>query len=244
MQPVTEIWSQVSSHQTPPPLAVVLAAAVLAAVLVLTPSTWPVLRHAVTLVHEGGHALVATVSGRRLHGVRLHPDTSGLTVTRGPRRGAGAVLTFAAGYPAPGLLGLAAAAMLGAGYALGMLWALLVMLAVLLLHVRNWFGLASVLAVGVTLFAVTWWAPAQVQSAFAYLVAWFLLLAGIRPVLELQAVRRRGRGSGSDADQLARLTHVPAVLWVAVFVVITCGSAVLGAWWMVGAAGVNVWRGL
>ena len=51
--------------------------------------TWPLVRHAVTLVHEGGHALAAFASGRRLHGVRLHADSSGLTLSRGPRRGFG-----------------------------------------------------------------------------------------------------------------------------------------------------------
>ena len=35
--------------------------------------------------------------------------------------------------------------------------------------------------------------PGQAQSAFAYLLAWFLLLSAPRPVLELQAERRRRR---------------------------------------------------
>ena len=49
------------------------------------------------------------------------------------------------------------------------------------------------------------------QSAFAYLATWFLLLAAPRPVLELQALRWRQGARDSDADQLARLTRLPAL---------------------------------
>ena len=51
----------------------------------------------------------------------------------------------------------------------------------------------------------------------AYVVTWFLLLAAPRPVVELQQERRRGRGRASDADVLARLTRVPGLLWVGLF---------------------------
>ena len=40
-------------------------------------------------------------TGRRLAGIRLHSDTSGLTVSRGKPTGIGMILTAAAGYTAP-----------------------------------------------------------------------------------------------------------------------------------------------
>ena len=83
---------------------------------------------------------------------------------------------------------------------------LLVLLALLLVQIRNWFGLWSVLVSAFVVFGVSWWLPAQAQSAFAYTVTWFLLLAAPRPVLELQALRWRRGARSSDADQLARLT--------------------------------------
>ena len=60
----------------------------------------------ITIVHEAGHALVAVLVGRRLSGIRLHSDTSGLTLTKGKPYGPGMVLTALAGYVAPSLLGL------------------------------------------------------------------------------------------------------------------------------------------
>jgi hypothetical protein len=232
MDAVQVVWQRAYAVQQPPPSWVIAATALAALVLVLAPRAWPRTRHLVTIAHEGAHGLAALATGRRLTGIRLHSDTSGLTVSSGRPRGLGMILTLAAGYIGPGLLGLGAAALLGAGHAVGLLWAVLVLLALLLMQIRNWFGLWSVLASGVVVFAVSWFLPVQAQSAFAYLVAWFLLIAAPRPVLELQGHRHRLRSRDSDADQLARLTGVPGVVWVGAFLAVTLGSLVLGARWI------------
>jgi len=209
----------------------VAATGLVAAALVWT-TAWSTTRHMVTLVHEGAHAVAALVTGRRLVGIRLHSDSSGLTVSRGRPTGLGMVVTIAAGYIGPGLLGLAAARLLGAGHAVGLLWLLLGLLALLLVQIRNWFGLWSVLVSGAVVLAVSWRLPGAAQSTFAYVLAWFLLLAAPRPVLELQGSRRRRRSPSSDADQLARLTGVPAIGWVGLFLAVTVGSLGLGGWWL------------
>jgi hypothetical protein len=190
----------------------------------------------VTIAHEAAHGLVALLSGRRLHGIRLHSDTSGVTVSAGRTTGPGMILTTAAGYVGPGLLGLAAAALLAHHRALGLLWALLILLALVLIQVRNWFGLWSILFSAAVVFGVSWWLEPQMQSAFAYSLTWFLLLAAPRPVLELAGARRGDGGMTSDADQLARLTWLPAIVWVGFFLVVTVGALALGASWIVGAA--------
>jgi len=230
-----EVWHRAMTTQPAPPGRVVALTAVLAMLLVWAPGAWPVTRHVVTIAHEAAHGFAALLSGRRLHGIRLHSDTSGLTVSAGRTTGPGMVMTAAAGYVGPGLLGLGAAALLAHHRAVGLLWALLIMLALLLIQVRNWFGLWSVLLSAAAVFGVSWWLQPQLQSAFAYLLTWFLLLAAPRPVLELQTLRRRTSARSSDADQLARLTWVPAIAWVGFFLVVTVGSCVVGAGWMVAA---------
>lgn len=233
---VGQIWDAAVTPVAPPDPAVVTAMGALALAVVLVTPVWRVARHVITIAHEGAHALAAVLTGRRLSGIRLHSDTSGLTVSSGRPRGFGMVLTAFMGYVGPGLIGLGAAALLRQGYAVGLLWLLVLLLALLLLQIRNWFGLWSVLVSGAALVAVSWWATPPVQSAVAYAVTWFLLLGSVRPVLELQAERSRGRAASSDADILARLTHVPGLLWVGVFLVVTAGAAVLGGWWIVGPA--------
>ncbi|HEY5248168.1 MAG TPA: M50 family metallopeptidase [Dermatophilaceae bacterium] len=231
-----EVWHRALTTQPAPSGRVVLLTAVLAMALVWAPGAWPMTRHVVTIAHEASHGVVALISGRRLHGIQLHSDTSGLTVSAGRTTGPGMIMTAAAGYVGPALLGLAAAAMLANHRAVGLLWALLILLALLLIQVRNWFGLWSILMSAAVVFAVSWWLEPQVQSGFAYVLTWFLLLAAPRPVLELQTQRRRSGVTISDADQLARLTRVPGIVWVGFFLAATVGALVLGARWMLIAA--------
>jgi len=222
---VTELWERVSAQQPVPEVGFVLATGVVALALVVL--AWPRVRLGVTVVHEAGHAVAAVLVGRRLSGIRLHSDTSGLTVSRGRARGPGMVLMLAAGYLAPALLGVLAAYLLGAGRGVGLLWLLVVLLAGLLVWVRNGYGLLVVLVLGGGLFALTWWGSADLQSIAAYLVTWTLLLAAPRPLVEL--LGRAGRRSRtSDPGQLATLTHVPAVVWTLLLLVANCAGLVLG----------------
>ena len=236
MDVVGEVWHRALTTQPAPSGGFVALTALIAVLLVWAPGAWSVTRHVVTIAHEAAHGLAALMSGRRLHGIQLHSDTSGLTVSAGRTNGLGMVFTAAAGYVGPALLGLAAAAMLASHHAVGLLWALLILLALLLIQVRNWFGLWSILVSGAVVLGVSWWLQPEVQSAFAYSLTWFLLLAAPRPVLELQTLRRRTGSASSDADQLARLTRVPAIAWVTFFLAATIGALALGARWMVLAA--------
>ncbi|QAY69812.1 M50 family metallopeptidase [Xylanimonas protaetiae] len=229
----TRIWQAATTPVPAPAQAVVLAMALAALAVVVVTPVWRVARHVITIAHEGAHALVATLTGRRLDAIRLHSDTSGLTISAGRPRGFGMVATTFAGYVGPGLVGLGAARLLREGYAVGLLWLLVALLALLLLKIRNLFGLWSVLVAGVALVLVSWFLSEPVQSAVAYAVTWFLLVGSVRPVLELQTQRFRRKARQSDADQLARLTGLPGLFWVGVFLLVTLGALVLGAWWIV-----------
>jgi hypothetical protein len=230
---LSQIWVAAITPVDPPSPGVALAAGLVALAVVLATPVWRVARHMITIAHEGAHAVAAMLTGRRLDGIRLHSDTSGLTVSAGRPRGFGMILTAFAGYVGPGLIGLGAAWLLRQGYAVGLLWLLVALLALLLLKIRNWFGLWSVLVSGAALVVVSWWLDEPAQSAVAYIVTWFLLLGSVRPVLELQSQRSRGRARTSDADQLGRLTGMPGLLWVGVFLAVTVGCLLLGGGWIV-----------
>src|ERR1017187_7871515 len=201
MNVLARLWERVSGSQPLPPAWVVGLTGLAALIVVLNTGSWRLAGKVITIAHEGGHALVSLLSGRRLDGIRLHADSSGVTYSRGKRTGPGLVLTAAAG-----------------------------------LAVRNVFGALAVLVTAAAVFVVSDYAPAAVQAGFAYLAAWFLLFGGLRPVLELARGRRRSvaRGSrswarGSDADQLAQMTGVPAGVWVTLFALVALAALVLGA---------------
>ena len=233
---MTELWHEISSAQPAPPRSLVLVVAVVALATVAYRPAWKVARNAVTIAHEGGHAVAALITGRRLSGIRLHADTSGVTVSYGKPYGFGMVLTASAGYIAPSLFGLGGAALLGLGHITALLWVCVGLLALMLLMLRNFYGLISVLVTGVIAFVVSWYADARVQAGFAYLAVWFLLFGGVRPVFELQWQRRTGRAPNSDADQLAKLTRTPGALWVTMFVFVALGAVLLGGHWLVPTA--------
>ncbi|MFC9897126.1 M50 family metallopeptidase [Nocardia sp. NPDC127579] len=227
------IADRLQTTQLPPSWQLVVLTGVIALILVAYSPVWRVTRNVVTIAHEGGHALFALLTGRRLNSITLHSDTSGLTVSSGKPYGLGMILTAMAGYPAPPLLGLGFAALLGANRITLMLWTAIVLLAAVLIKVRNVYGVVTVFGLGALTFAVSWFGTDTVQAAFAYLGAWFLLLAGARPVLELQRGRRRRQrnpgGVDSDADQLARLTRLPGLLWVLIFGGIAVGCLAVGS---------------
>ncbi|GAA5165433.1 M50 family metallopeptidase [Pseudonocardia eucalypti] len=216
-----------------------LVAPLVALVLVAHGGLWRICRTAVTIAHEGGHAIAAVLTGRRLSGIRLHSDTSGVTVSVGRTRGPGMVFTSFAGYPAPALVGLLAAWLVTERFTRVLLWAGVLFLLATLVYVRNVFGVLAVLVTGGIVGAVAWYGSPPPQRLFCAALAWFLLLGGLRAVRELAAGRRwqlrRGRRElDSDADQLARLTGLPAWFWVGVFTLVALGALVLGGWWLLG----------
>ncbi|WGL53175.1 M50 family metallopeptidase [Nocardioides sp. BP30] len=223
------LWQHLTATQPVPDVRWVVGCGVAALALVGWQRTWPWIRLAVTVVHEAGHASVAVLVGRRLAGIKVHSDTSGVTVSRGRPRGPGMVVMLMAGYLAPAVLGLVAALLFSHGHALALLWLLIVVLVGVLVWVRNGYGLLTVVVLGAGLAAVTRYAGAHTQAVLACLVAWVLLLAAPRPLVDLLR-RSAGGRRGSDPDQLARLTRVPTVLWILLLLIANlAGLAVGGA---------------
>jgi Peptidase M50B-like len=237
LSPVAVFWDRLlglgAAAQLAPAEWIVAASAAVALLVVGSQRLWRLARIVITIAHESGHAAASLLSGRKLEGIRLHYDTSGETISRGKRNGPGIIVTAMAGYVTPPLLGVGAAALLAAHRVNLLLSLFLLLLAVTLIMVRNWYGALAVLVTAGALFAVIWLAGPALRAAFAYAAAWFLLLGGVRPVAELQRSRsrsrRRGRPLASDADQLARLTGVPGGVWVAVFGLIAVAALVIGA---------------
>lgn len=218
----------------------ILVLALLAGAIVLTGerTTWRLLRFVVTIAHEGGHAVAAVLVRRELAGIRLHSDTSGVTLSRGRAEGPGMVFTAVFGYPAPSLIGIGFAALVGLDQIRVMLWVTIGLLVLLLTQIRNMFGVVTVVGSGAAAVAVIIWGTDRVALGFACAVAWLLLVGGLRAVIELQRSRRQqgsGRGArqlSSDADQLARLTGLPGLIWVTLFFLLSTAALGTGGWLM------------
>jgi hypothetical protein len=223
---LAHLWAR----QPAPPYALIVVTALIALGVVVYRPSWRLSRNAITIAHEGGHAVASVLTGRRLQSIRLHSDTSGVTVSKGRPRGPGMVLTVLAGYAAPSLLGIAGAYLLATDRIRLVLWIAIVLLLVMLLMIRNGYGVLAVVVTGGVVFLISWYASPQVQAAFAYAGVWFLLFGGVRPIFELGGQRRHGRARDSDVDQLGALTHVPAAVWLGLYVLATTAALVLGTY--------------
>ncbi|WP_114044629.1 M50 family metallopeptidase [Acidipropionibacterium virtanenii] len=200
-----------------------LAGIAVALACILVGPLWRLVRPAVTLVHELGHAVVGVLSGRRFTGFVISADMSGHTTTVGRPSGPGMVLTAAAGYPMPALIGAAAIGSALAGRAGVVLLLVLIALLVALFHARSLFTVGSLVLL-ILIDGYLWWAGDRPWAAAA--VVWLgavLLLGGWR---HLAAVALHGDRS-QDPGLLAAATRVPAAVWNLAFatVLVAC------SWW-------------
>jgi len=228
-----QVWSRVVPEQgialAGPPVLVVL---VMALVAVAVEPVWRVVRLAVTLVHELGHAGIGMLCGRRFTGFVLRGDMSGHAVTVGPARGVGRVLTTWAGYPAPGVVGALAVWLAVRGWSAPVLTGVLAVLVTSALRVRS--GLtALVVAVAVVATGALWWVGSPQLQAQVVVGTGLVLIVGAWR--HLGAVVAATDPAVSDPGVLARLTRVPRAVWNTTFAVVLAwatwlaGTAVLDA---------------
>lgn len=183
---------------------------------------WRVARHVYVIAHEGAHVVASWSVGRRVTGVVLNSDATGATSTLGPGSGLGVIISGFAGYPGPSLFGLGAAYLITQGYIEALLWLGLIFLAVMLLLVRNIFGIISIILNGALLFLILFHGSAELKVVAAYGLSWFLLFSGVRFAI------MHGSSAG-DAGILRQIIPVPKFVWSILWLVITVTALWIGA---------------
>ncbi len=193
--------------------------------LVLVRPLWQVARVSVTLVHELGHALVGMGVGRRFTGFVVRGDMSGHAVTSGRASGPGRAMTTWAGYPAPAVVGAAAVWLAARGWAAPVITVALIVVLLALPRIRSAFT-ALVLAAAVASIGALWWWRDDVLQEQVLIGAGLVLVIGAWR--HVAAVVRHG-DAADDPAVLARLTHVPRLIWNASFVAVAAGASWLVA---------------
>jgi hypothetical protein len=188
----------------------------------------------VVLLHESSHGLAALATGGTIETIRVFPEEAGVTVTRG---GNAFVIT-------------------SAGYLGSMLFGSAILLVATRTRLSQW--LALLLGIGAAALALRCM-PAEgrvfaavcgvVLAALAPLPRWIsafvLRVIGVTSclyaILDIKSDVLDRVGAESDATVLAKMTHVPAVawgaLWIAVSLVVT---AFVAKWAVTGAKPVKV----
>ena len=198
-----------------------LVASVLTVVLWFVPfasfAVYP-FRLFVTFIHEGGHALATLLTLGSVDKVIIHPDGSGETYSRGGLQ----LLIASAGYLASSLYGASLLVLCRRGHnaraALAVTAAAI--LAVTVFFAANAFSwLAGILlTIGLVLFAST----ANVRVAHFFL-SFLAIQCCLNAIFDLRTVMLISAftNSPSDANNLERLTHIPAFLWASTWIAVS-----------------------
>jgi hypothetical protein len=192
----------------------------IAVLLTATPLFGVVGTHVVTVTHEGGHALVGSLTGGQVRSVRVQRDGGGETLSSGSRR----VPTALAGYLTPPAVGLAALALAHGEHGAVAIGVMLVALVFVVLLIRNLFGLIAVVAIGAFLYGVLHDADPGVQTLVVTALGWTLLLASVRDGLTGMS------GGTGDARHLAKTTHVHWLFWQTLFALAASAAALYAVW--------------
>jgi hypothetical protein len=199
---------------------------------------WPIVRFAITIAHEGGHAVTASMMGGKVNSIKLHRTGGGVTHFKdtGPF---GTFLTALAGYTGPSIFGLIGAMLLSKGHVDAVLYLSLFFLVLALLRTGNFFGGLAVVLTGAMVFVVARYGSSGQQTFFAYTWVWFLLFGGFGHVLALQRLRGEGKDDSSDAFQLKAMTFLPASLWSGFFWLGSLAALVYGGGILLGLVQVG-----
>lgn len=209
-----------------PVFAAVVGVAVVA--LLVAPVTGRALAQVVTLVHELGHAGVGLLVGGRVRRVSIALDASGETLTliggRYPRSRLSAFTL--AGYPAPPLIGLAAAAAVASeDHRFFLLLGAVLVAVALVLWVRNPWGILVFAVTTVVLWLAATEAADALTRTVAIALAWLFSVGGLRSAWQLTHGSRPSAGGLDDAERVAQLSRVvPRIVVVAGFVLVAAAA--------------------
>ncbi|WP_129670802.1 M50 family metallopeptidase [Candidatus Chloroploca sp. Khr17] len=166
-----------------------------------------------TFVHEMSHGLAAIMTGGCFERFVVYPNREGLAHIRGGTR----FVVVSAGYLGPALLGGALILLSATDLAEPtILMGLGIGLALLCLgFVRNLFGFVAGLLLAASLIAAGWYLPPQPASWLFLLLMMHLPLTSANSLIDLirLSARRSPREQRTDAEVLAEMTHLPALVW-------------------------------
>lgn len=180
--------------------------------------------------HETGHAVAALVAGGSVDSVTLRANESGQCLSRIPESFFAKVLVYSGGYVGSAII---AVALLLLTYRFNarrfMLYAACAWLAVMgLFYARDAFTLAFCVVMAAAFAAGAKWLPDGAVGVLNLFIAAFTALyalVDLKDDLWNRAVR-----SQSDAQLLADVTIVPAIVWASVWTLVSVAVLLLGAW--------------
>lgn len=228
-------------------LLTVVAAAVVSLFLWDTLAIYP-FRLLVTLMHETGHGLAAKLVGGHVVSVTISPREGGLTMSAYEPTLLKRMIVSSSGYVGSSLAG--ALLLVGAGRMRSgrtLLWGLVVWLLVVAFvwvpffppeiqggaakasgfsRTDGLFTMGFVVVVAAALGLIASKAPVLMRQIT---VVWIATLSCLSALQDVKGLFGYGlSGSGSDADNMSQITHLPAALWAAAWMLLSLAAIAFG----------------
>ena len=196
-----------------------LALALAAALGVVFWNTWPIysFKLLVVLMHESGHAAATLLVGGSVDQIRISPDQGGVTLSRIPPSLLREIIVSSAGYVGSTVSGCAllwvAARSRSARWPLIALAAWCALVAVL--YVRDSFTLLFVAGCALGLGLLAKFGASWLRRAALLFLAAFSCCYALYDIRD--DLLHLASSGASDADALARVTFIPAIVWGALW---------------------------
>jgi Peptidase M50B-like len=197
---------------------------VVVSAVVIASATWPLVQHFQVMAHEGMHGIVGSLSGRTVAGIELRDNATGGTDIA-PASGLGFLVAAFVGYLGPSAFGLFAARLIQFGHIIAVLWVTMLLLGLLLINLKKSFGYFTVPLAGLLIFLVLKHTSHMGEIRAAYVITWFLLLSGVRIVVQRNV-------NADDGGLLRDRTSIPRLVWFALWLAGTVTAVIIGAFWM------------
>jgi len=187
---------------------------------------WRFSMHAITVAHEGGHALIGMLLGGKVSKVEIGSVGGGgtyISIAGLPR-----VFELLAGYLGPSIVGFTGVLMIIRDVSPRTILMLsLVFTIFVLVLVRDFFSFVVAGGTVALLWVLVTRAEPSVQLGFAYVWVWFMLMGSSRKIPDLFWGMTKQKGT-SDAEKLGKLTHVTDLFWLFLFWLGSVGALVYG----------------
>lgn len=191
----------------------VAGAAAIWLALCMFPAVWKFISHAITLVHEAGHAIIGLLTGRGITHIKIRMDASGETMDGGRISPVPFAHTLALlmGYPAPVILGTFLLASINTAWIETAFFAATAIGIMTLIFIRNFAGFFITLLWIASMGSVAALNPTA-QNPAVYFVAMFLIVGGLRDIYGLCRMYGRGVAGETDLGILQRHIFIPKII--------------------------------
>ena len=180
-----------------------------------------------TLIHELGHALVSLLLKGKVKEIKVFQNTSGETKTESDSQ-LKSFLVSIAGYPFASATAFLCFFLLSVGYEKWIIVGLTVTFLVMLVKIRNKYGIAWVLIFTLINFILLYlWRNDTANEVMAWFYSLVILLESVVSTWALVRLSFETPQKAGDATNLHKFTHLPAFIWAVLFALFAIAMAYL-----------------